>query len=414
MDLTVVAIPAYFASMGAEYVHLRRKAEREGPTAATYERHDTVTSLTMGVGSLLVPLVVPKLVRPFTPGVGRYGKALVVGAVGAAAVTTAADLLARLDPGPEASPEGATPAERVADGAGAPHHRPAGPVSSTSRAGEPVGRRRRRALARVARKVARVGGVAAVAAGGVAITTTIAHRTRMSALWEKRLLPDLGTGPLAWAVAIAGWDAIYYWNHRLMHEARFMWAIHVVHHSSEHYNLSTALRQPVADVLGTFVPYGALSLVGVRPHLVMQARALNLLYQYWIHTDTIRTLGPFEEVLNTASHHRVHHGSNRQYLDRNHGSILIVWDRLFGTFEREDEPVVYGLTKNIETFNPLRVATHEHADILRDVADSTTWRDRLSFVVRSPGWAYERRAELDAAATTPEEAPTVEPALVAG
>jgi hypothetical protein len=110
----------------------------------------------------------------------------------------------------------------------------------------------------------------------------------------------------------------------------------------------------------------------------------------------------------------VHHGSNRQYLDRNHGSILIVWDRLFGTFEREDEPVVYGLTKNIETFNPLRVATHEHADILRDVADSTTWRDRLSFVVRSPGWAYERRAELDAAATTPEEAPTVEPALVAG
>lgn len=443
MDLTVAAIPAYFASMGAEYAYLRRKAERDGPTAATYDRPDTVTSLTMGVGSLLVPLVVPKLVRPLTPGVGRYGKALVAGAVGAAAVTTVADLLARLGPGADApgvAPAGAgtsgprrrrsgpvgrdgwpeperasAPAAASGPGGGLPAERRAetGPVSMDGTSGS-VGLRRRRALARAARKVARVGGVAAVAAGGLAITTTVAHRTRMSALWERRVLPDLGTGPLAWAVAILGWDAIYYWNHRLMHEARFMWAVHVVHHSSEHYNLSTALRQPVADVLGTFVPYGALSLVGVRPHLVMQARALNLLYQYWIHTDTIRTLGPFEEVLNTASHHRVHHGSNRQYLDRNHGSILIVWDRLFGTFEREDEPVVYGLTKNIHSYNPLRVASHEHADMLRDVADSTTWRDRLSFVVRGPGWAYERRAELDAAAATPEEAPTVEPVLVAG
>src|SRR5690606_3764700 len=218
-------------------------------------------------------------------------------------------------------------------------------------------------------------------------------------LWEKRLLPDLGTGPLAWAAAIAGWDAIYYWNHRLMHEARFMWAIHVVHHSSQHYNLSTALRQPVADVLGTFVPYGALSLAGVRPHLIMQARALNLLYQYWIHTDTIRTLGPFEEVFNTASHHRVHHGSNRRYLDRNHGSILIVWDRLFGTFEREDpsEPVVYGLTRNVGSYHPLRVATHEYVDMVRDIARSDNWRDRISYVLRGPGWAYRRRAEQLAA-----------------
>ena len=137
-----------------------------------------------------------------------------------------------------------------------------------------------------------------------------------------------------------------------------------MHHSSERYNLSTALRQPVADVLGTFVPYGAaVPASGSGRRSIAQARGINLLYQYWIHTDTIRTLGPVEEVLNTPSHHRVHHGSNRQYLDRNHGSILIVWDRLFGTFEREDEPVVYGLTKNIDTFNPARIATHEHADI---------------------------------------------------
>ena len=164
-----------------------------------------------------------------------------------------------------------------------------------------------------------------------------------------------------------GWDFIYYWNHRFMHESRYMWAIHVVHHSSERYNLSTALRQPVADALGTFVPYSLLALLGVRPELIAQARGINLLYQYWIHTDTIRRLGPFEKVFNTPSHHRVHHGSNQQYLDRNHGSILIIWDRLFGTFEREAEPVVYGLTKNLDTFNPARVAGHEHFEMLRDV-----------------------------------------------
>jgi sterol desaturase/sphingolipid hydroxylase (fatty acid hydroxylase superfamily) len=178
-----------------------------------------------------------------------------------------------------------------------------------------------------------------------------------------------------------------------MHESRFLWAIHVVHHSSERYNLSTALRQPVADAFGVFVPSGLLALLGVRPSVIMQARGLNLIYQYWIHTDVIRSIGPLEHVLNTPSHHRVHHGSNRQYLDRNHGSILIVWDRLFGTFEREDEPVVYGLTKNINTFNPARVMSHEHRDMLDDVARSTTWRERLSYVVRGPGWAYERRRE---------------------
>ena len=187
-------------------------------------------------------------------------------------------------------------------------------------------------------------------------------------------------------------DFIYYWNHRFMHTSRYMWAIHVVHHSSERYNLSTALRQPVADTLGTFAPYGLLCLIGLRPSLVAQARGVNLLYQYWIHTDTIPKLGPFETLFNTASHHRVHHGSNRQYLDRNHGSILIVWDKLFGTFEPEDETVVYGLTKNIHTFNLARVASHEHRDILRDVSRSTTWSDRLNFVVRGPGWAYARHA----------------------
>jgi sterol desaturase/sphingolipid hydroxylase (fatty acid hydroxylase superfamily) len=180
-----------------------------------------------------------------------------------------------------------------------------------------------------------------------------------------------------------------------MHESRYMWAHHVVHHSSERYNLSTALRQPVTDSVATFAPYGLLCLAGIRPTTIETARGVNLLYQFWIHTDAVRKVGPLEEVLNTPSHHRVHHGSNQQYIDRNHGSILIVWDRLFGTFQREDELVVYGLTTNINTFNPARIATHEHADILRDVARARTWRDRLGYVLRGPGWAYERNAALE-------------------
>ena len=196
--------------------------------------------------------------------------------------------------------------------------------------------------------------------------------------------------------AIAAWDFIYYWNHRFMHESRWLWAIHVVHHSSERYNLSTALRQPVAEHFGAMLPYGLLSLAGVRPSIVETARGVNLLYQYWIHTEAIDRLGVAEEVLNTASHHRVHHGSNPQYLDRNHGSILIVWDRLFGTFAREEEPVVYGLTRNIDTFDPVRIATHEHVEMFRDVARAVTWRDRLSHVFRGPGWSYARRAEREA------------------
>jgi sterol desaturase/sphingolipid hydroxylase (fatty acid hydroxylase superfamily) len=179
-----------------------------------------------------------------------------------------------------------------------------------------------------------------------------------------------------------------------MHESRYMWAIHVVHHSSEHYNLSTALRQPVLEPLGTFAPYGALCLLGASPELVTTARGINLLYQYWIHTEAIETIGPPEAVLNAPSHHRVHHGSNPQYLDRNHGSILIVWDRLFGTFEPEGDRVVYGLTRNIESFNPFVIVGHEYAEMVRDVASATSWSDRLGYVVRGPGWAKARRASL--------------------
>ncbi|HLN42229.1 MAG TPA: sterol desaturase family protein [Acidimicrobiales bacterium] len=392
-DLTVLAVPFYFASMAGEYLWLRRRAAQRGPTAGDYEKRDTLASLAMGVGSLVAPLVMPKLLKPFTPGRGRYGKALVVGALGAVAATTVADLVTR-----RVEARGADAPEPDLGESAGPDHGDPGPAGNGSTPEAPrASRAQRRGAPRLARQVSSVGGVVAVVAGGVAITTTWASRTTPERLWRRRVLPDIGTGPLALAAAIAAWDFLYYWDHRFMHTSRYMWAIHVVHHSSEHYNLSTALRQPVAEAFGTFVPFGSLCLLGIRPGLVESARGVNLLYQYWIHTETLGALGPAETVLNTPSHHRVHHGSNRQYLDRNHGSILILWDRLFGTFEPEDERVVYGLTKNIDTFNPGRIATHEYVQMLRDVAASTSWRERLSYVVRGPGWATDHRAERAAA-----------------
>ena len=304
--LEVLAIPAYFATMGAEYAHHRARNNRGITLPGDYERRDTLTSLTMGTISLAVPLVAPKLLAPFTPGKGRYGKALIAGALGVAAATSVADAVVR-------NADAAESAERMAGG-------PAPDEAPSVR----IGREKRRRRARLARKVARVGGVASIAAGGAAITTAWGHLTRPGAMWKRKVLPDLGTGAVAWAVAIVGWDALYYANHRIWHESRFMWANHVAHHSSERYNLSTALRQAVTDPFLFLVPYSTLSLLGVRPELVASSRSLNLLYQYWVHTDAIERLGPVEEFANTPSHHRVHHGVNPQYIDRNHGGILII------------------------------------------------------------------------------------------
>ena len=415
MDLTVVAIPVYFSTMTAEYLYLKSQAKERAPIAGDYTREDTMASLAMGTASLLAPFVSKRITRAVAPGSGRWGKVLVGTVVTAAAVTAVADVIARRADGP--LPEAGTlPATssvpvdsraealsltRVGASAGSSpadaaqvmaSPAPTGPADGVDLASDPSNRARRRRVAAVARRVASSSGVAAVSGAILAGATAWSTKTAAKRLWERNDR-DLGDGALAVAGAILAWDAIYYWNHRFMHESRWLWAIHVVHHSSERYNLSTALRQPVADLFGVFVPYGALSLAGVRPELLETARGVNLLYQYWIHTETIPKLGPVEKVFNTASHHRVHHGSNRQYLDRNHGSILIIWDRLFGTFEaREDEPVRYGLTKNIDTYNPVRIATHEHVDIARDVAHSDTWSDRLGFTFRGPGWAYDRHA----------------------
>ena len=204
-------------------------------------------------------------------------------------------------------------------------------------------------------------------------------------LWNLTPL-DLGTGVLAWTVALLGKDLGYYAFHRASHENRFLWAAHVVHHSSQRYNLSTALRQSWTP-LTSWVFYAPLVLLGVNPVILIMAGSINLLYQFWIHTEAIDRLPvPLELVLNTPSHHRVHHGANPQYLDRNYGGMLIVWDRWFGTFEPEVEPVRYGLTSDIDTYNPLRIATHEYADLLRQMRTDTSWRTRAGRLWHGPGW----------------------------
>ncbi|MGW7519477.1 sterol desaturase family protein [Streptomyces sp. NPDC054796] len=181
-------------------------------------------------------------------------------------------------------------------------------------------------------------------------------------------------------------DFFYYWSHRGHHVIRILWACHVVHHSSRKFNLTTALRQPWTSwtVWPFYVPVIAL---GVHPAALAFCSSANLVYQFWIHTERIGKLPrPFEFVFNTPSHHRVHHASQGSYLDRNFGGILIVWDRLFGSFVPETQPCVFGLTKNIATHNPLRVATHEYAAIGRDLRAARDWRERAGRVFRGPGW----------------------------
>jgi sterol desaturase/sphingolipid hydroxylase (fatty acid hydroxylase superfamily) len=205
-----------------------------------------------------------------------------------------------------------------------------------------------------------------------------------SCLWPHRRF-DLGHGVAGWAVAIVGWDLLYYWDHRFEHEVRVLWACHVNHHSSRYYNLSTALRQPWTPFAG-WLFFPGLALVGVAPSMIMVSAGVNLIYQYWIHTEVIDRMPRwFEAVFNTPSHHRVHHGANPQYLDKNYGGILIVWDRLFGTFEPERAQVEYGLTRNIETFSLWKIAFHEYAAIGRDLW-AATWRDRVAILTRGPGW----------------------------
>ena len=230
--------------------------------------------------------------------------------------------------------------------------------------------------------------------GSVAIGfATASVLEKLDAALFKRRLSNFGSRRGSLIPAIVAWDLLYYWNHRFMHEVRVLWANHVSHHSSERYNLSTALRQPWSGLTMAWV-YAPMPLLGFPAKVTFRAGQLNLLYQYWIHTEAIDRLPkPIEAVFNTPSHHRAHHGANQQYLDKNYGGILIVWDKLFGTFEPEVRRIKYGLTKNISTYNPLRIAYHEYAAIARDVKNAPGLRHKLGHVFGRPGWAPQRHSK---------------------
>ena len=219
------------------------------------------------------------------------------------------------------------------------------------------------------------------------LVTPIATTPVILFLWSHRI----ATIPLdsAWGLALLflGTEFAYYWTHRMGHEVRWMWASHVVHHTPEQIHLASAFRIGVTEfVSGNWLFRLPLYFLGLDPLAVAAMMTINLFYQFWLHTDLIGKLGPVEWVFNTPSHHRVHHASNPEYLDRNYGGILIVWDRLFGTFagEQTDRPLVYGLVHPIGSLNPVRVLFNEWIVMAQDVAGARTWRARLAQLFGRP------------------------------
>lgn len=218
-----------------------------------------------------------------------------------------------------------------------------------------------------------------------------------------------------WVLCFFADDLSYYWFHRLSHNIRFFWASHVVHHSSQKYNLSTALRQNwTGNLTGTFAFWLWMPFLGFHPAMVMSMQAISLIYQFWIHTEAIHKLPrPVEFIFNTPSHHRVHHASDLKYLDKNHAGVLIIWDRMFGTFQPEEERPVFGLTRNIQTYNPLKIATHEWAEIAKDLRKARTWRDAWHYLFAPPGWSHDgskkttSQLRADAASTPPSPSPSI-------
>lgn len=212
-------------------------------------------------------------------------------------------------------------------------------------------------------------------------------------VWQFRFF-DLG---LHWWVFVAAFifdDLRYYWYHRIAHRVRWVWAEHVNHHSSQHYNLTTALRQSwTGQITGMFILQVPLVLLGFHPAVIAFVYGFNLIYQFWIHTEAIGKMWkPVELIFNTPSHHRVHHATNPRYLDANFAGTLIIWDRLFGTFVEElpEDMPRYGIVRNIGTFNPVRVAFHEWVGMLKDVfGPGLSLRQRLMYMAAPPGWSHD-------------------------
>ncbi|GAB2644198.1 sterol desaturase family protein [Prescottella soli] len=233
---------------------------------------------------------------------------------------------------------------------------------------------------------------ASISMGLVSIATTAFWKflalIGYSAIWVYlapwHLPPDAW---YTWVILLVGIDLLYYTYHRMAHRIRLIWATHQAHHSSEYFNFATALRQKWNNS-GEILMWIPLPLIGIPPWMVFVGFSVSLVYQFFVHTERVGKLPrPVEFVFNTPSHHRVHHGCDPEYLDRNYGGILIVWDRLFGTFQPENQRPTYGLTKPVGTYDIWALQTHEYAAIGRDVRAASTWRERLGYVFGPPGWA---------------------------
>ena len=206
-----------------------------------------------------------------------------------------------------------------------------------------------------------------------------------AALWRH---DGFWTSPAGWVLDLVFYDFLYYLNHRLGHGVGVFWAAHVVHHQSQHYNLSTALRQPSTYPLLGWVFYLPMALAGVPPLVFAVVGLIDLLYQFWIHTEQIGSMGRFDRWFASPSNHRVHHAVNNRYLDKNYGGVLMLWDHLFGTFEAEDpkEPCIYGTRKPLQSWDPVWANAEVYAGLARDSARSQRWGDRLRTWIRPPGW----------------------------
>ncbi|MBM2323254.1 MULTISPECIES: sterol desaturase family protein [Marivita] len=233
----------------------------------------------------------------------------------------------------------------------------------------------------------------------------VIEKTALASLGFVALLPFYYLTPLTipmtawtWLLAVLAADFTYYWMHRIEHEHRILWASHSVHHSSEDYNLTVGFRLSVVEGFFEWAFLIPMILIGFNPFQAIVGLVLVAQYQHWVHTERVTKLGWLDEVFNTPSVHRVHHGSNRQYLDKNYGGILMIWDKLFGTFEREDEKVVYGLTRNIHTNNPIKITFVEFGNIWQDVKKCRTMKDKLRIIFGGLSWRpeYFRTAKQDA------------------
>jgi sterol desaturase/sphingolipid hydroxylase (fatty acid hydroxylase superfamily) len=221
----------------------------------------------------------------------------------------------------------------------------------------------------------------------IGIFTKVFYYYFFSILFEYRFF-TLENNWWMWVLLVFADDFSFYWHHRLSHHVRILWAAHVQHHSSQKLNLSVALRQSWGEPFYKFLFYMWMPILGFDPIYIIMMQAISLIYQFFQHTDLVKSLGLFELFMNTPSHHRVHHAVQAKYLDRNHAGIFIIWDKIFGTFVAEDNNIkpIYGITNNIDSHNPINIATHEYRNIIKEVRNTNGISNKLKLIFYPPGW----------------------------